>query len=165
MNFSSVGATPCWALSAREDCGVAVFGGCDFLVLHRRGWPRLGLRLLEESFGRLCGAGGAAGEVAEVLAHGYVALEWQSQKGDWSIAASARPVPHRAGSPDAFARPESLANRKRIQAGPVSATWCRDRLSLVVVAARNYGCRYGISRHCLSRSLGFGLARQNRHRV
>ena len=51
-------------------------------------------------------------------------LPWSgTAKGDWSLAAFARPVPHRAGSLAAFARPEPSAHRGRTQAGPVSATW------------------------------------------
>ena len=67
---------------------------------------------------------GGAEVLLERRGSGSRRLPWSGPAGGyWSLAAIARPVPHRAGSIAAFARPEPLAHRKSFQAGPVSATW------------------------------------------
>ena len=82
-DFSSVAATPSWALSAREDCGVGRFGGRGFHALQRRRWPRLGLRLYVASLGgvfrRERRRRGAAGASRFRLTE--AALEWHCRGG------------------------------------------------------------------------------------
>ena len=70
---------------------------------------------------------GVAGRLLSVM---DAAQRWHCQRGTGRSLRFARPVPHRAGSLAAFARFEPWAKSEAIQAGPVSASWCRGRLSL-----------------------------------
>ena len=131
--FSSAAATPCWALLPREDREARRLNSGDVLALLRQCRPQPGLQLLDEFHRRERRRGGCSGtsrsafgwsqsKWAAVHWRSDAALEWHCQ-GGLVARCVARPVPHRAGSLAAFARPEPSAHRRHTQAGPVSATW------------------------------------------